>query len=136
MQLELERELSHNLTTRGSLFLNGEFECFTLEDEDRHLETGGVKVPKETAIPRGMYKVTIDWSNRFKRRMPHVLDVPQFEGIRIHAGNTKEDTEGCILVGQQRSGDMVIESRLAFDTLFEKMEQVIGYGEEITLEVQ
>jgi hypothetical protein len=102
--------------TIGKLYLDGVFECYTLEDKVRE-----IKIPKETAIPAGSYKVIIDHSNRFGRDLPHILDVPDFEGVRIHSGNTDKDTEGCILVGKSHAVDFVSDSRKTFDILFEKI---------------
>lgn len=91
----------HTYNTRGDrniigdLFINGEFFCYTLEDEKR---ADGLKVYGETAIPTGTYNVLLTKSNRFKRLMPLLIDVPMFRGIRIHGGNTSKDTLGCILV--------------------------------------
>ena len=93
MNIELIRKEKYGDRTIGSIYVDGSFECFSLEDADRELENGGVKIPGKTAIPRGKYRVIIDWSDRFKCLMLHVLDVPQFTGIRIHAGNRPEDTE-------------------------------------------
>jgi hypothetical protein len=82
----------------------------------------GVKVDGQTAIPAGEYKVVIDMSTRFKRLMPHLLDVPMFTGIRIHAGNVSADTEGCLLLGRKRGENDVEESKLAFDAFFPKLQ--------------
>lgn len=103
--------------THGKLFLNGIFRCFTLEDAIRD-----VKIPKETAIPPGEYVVVLDESQRFGRIMPHLLDVPNFTGIRIHSGNAIEDTEGCILVGQIRGKLDIGQSRAAFKDLMERLQ--------------
>lgn len=89
--------------TPGKLYYNGLFLCYTCEDLDRKLEDGGLKVKTRTAIPRGIYNVVISLSNRFKKLLPELLRVPQFVGIRIHSGNTAEDSEGCILVGMNKT---------------------------------
>jgi hypothetical protein len=91
----------------------------------------------ETAIPAGNYKVVIDYSPRFKRELPHILNVPGFEGVRIHPGNTSEDTEGCILVGKTWAGTNFIgQSRKAFEELFAKMKAAVAAKEEIELEIE
>lgn len=87
MVLQLIRENMSGLATEGKLFIDGVFECHTLEDTDRHLENGGKKIYGQTAIPRGIYDMDITYSNRFKKEMPIILNVPFFEGIRIHSGN-------------------------------------------------
>lgn len=110
----------------GELLVDGVFECFTLEDVERL-----VKIKGETAIPKGTYKVIINKSNRFKRLLPLLLNVPNFEGVRIHSGNTNHNTEGCILVGQTRSKDYIGQSRKAFDKLFKKMQK----AEDITIKI-
>lgn len=96
--------------TIGKFIIPGVINCFSLEDEDRFLETGGFKFPGKTAIPRGRFRVTIDWSERSSRLAIHILDVPQFEGIRIEAGNKPEDTAGCVLVGLDVLGGELIQS--------------------------
>ena len=96
--------------------------CFTLEDVVR---PDGQKIYGETAIPEGLFEVIIDWSNRFKRRMLHLLGVPSFEGIRIHAGNCAEDTHGCILVGMTKEEDRIINSRVALDSVFSLIEAAL-----------
>ena len=116
MKLHLTRLHKTNKSVVGELSIDGKFECYTLEDVERN-----VKIKGKTAIPKGTYKVGISMSNRFKRELPILYNVPNFEGVRIHAGNTASNTEGCILVGQTRSLDFIGGSRKAFDKLFEKM---------------
>ena len=114
-------------STIGELCIDGVFECFTLEDKERD-----IKIKSETAIPKGTYKVIINQSNRFKRLLPLLLNVPNFEGVRIHSGNSNHDTEGCILVGQTRNKNYIGQSRKAFEKLFKKMQQT----KDITLIIQ
>lgn len=87
--------------TLGQLLANGEHFCHVLEDT---LRPHGVKVAKVTAIPAGLYRVTLEKSPKFGRVMPTILGVPNFEGVRMHGGNRPEDTEGCPLVAFNRSG--------------------------------
>ena len=117
-EILLKRRWYSDRSTIGSLRL-GDFSCFTLEDRVR---PAGVKVQDKTAIPAGVYKVIVDFSQRFQRRMPLLLEVPMFTGIRIHSGNTAADTRGCILVGEWRSPDWVGDSRKAFNKLFPLIE--------------
>jgi Family of unknown function (DUF5675) len=139
MEIVLQREASTRNCTPGTLSINGAFECFTLEDVVREVAGQPValwKVDSKTAIPVGTYQVTIDFSNRFERQMPHVLSVPGFDGIRIHSGNTAADTEGCILLGKQRALDDVMQSRDAFAAFFPKLQAAISAGERVTLTVK
>lgn len=117
MNLELVRRDFTDKSTVGDLLVNHNFECYTLEDCVRE----GPKVPGQTAIPPGRYEVVITFSNRFQRPLPLLMAVPGFEGIRIHPGNTDQDTEGCILVGKVKSPNFVGQSRLAFAALFSKL---------------
>lgn len=126
MKLALKRLHKTQNSTIGELTVDGLFQCYTLEDIERE-----VKIKSETAIPKGTYKVIINYSNRFKRLLPLLIDVPGFEGIRIHSGNSNHDTEGCILVGETRSKDFIGKSRKAFDKLFEKMKK----AESITITI-
>jgi len=118
MKLEIKRLHRTENSTIGELTIDGKFECFTLEDKERD-----IKIKGETAIPKGTYKVIINQSNRFKRLLPLLIDVKDFEGVRIHAGNSNHDTEGCILVGRTRSKDFIGQSRKAYDSLFAKMQK-------------
>ena len=118
MKIAIKRLHKTENSTIGELTIDGKFECYTLEDKERD-----VKIKGETAIPTGTYKVIINQSNRFKRLLPLLINVPNFEGVRIHAGNSNHDTEGCILVGMNRSVDYITKSRKAFDSLFAKMQK-------------
>ena len=134
MQMVLSRlgEQRHNF---GLLALDGKPYSDTLEDEDRRLEAGGIKIPKLTAIPRGLYEVVIDWSQRFQQPMMHVLNVPQFEGVRIHGGVDEDDTEGCILVGK-RIGDVLHDGVTYSRTLRSLVASAKARGERVTVEVR
>lgn len=136
MKLILVRDEFTPQSTIGKLSVNGAYFCETIEDCDRYLEAGGAKIPGETAIPRGTYEVTIDFSTRFGKDMPHVLNVPQFDGIRIHPGNSAHDTEGCVLVGLRRGPDYVYQSVAAFNPLYAKLDAAVEAGEKVTLEVR
>jgi len=118
MKIEVKRLHRTENSTIGELTIDGKFECYTLEDKERD-----VKIKSETAIAKGTYKVIINKSNRFKRLLPLLINVPNFEGVRIHSGNSNHDTEGCILVGMNRSVDYITKSRKAFDSLFKKMQK-------------
>lgn len=118
MNLTLIRRWFSPRSTIGELLIDDVRQCYTLEDQIRR----GPKVPGETAIPAGRYQVVITESARFKRPLPLLLDVPGFKGIRIHPGNTCNDTEGCILVGATMGPDRVNQSRKAFAPLFKRLQ--------------
>jgi hypothetical protein len=99
MELILTRHKFNGNNTIGRLTVDGKFFAHTLEDLDRNIKKESQKVQNQTAIGYGKYQVTVTKSARFKKELPLLLDVPFFSGIRIHGGNTDEDTEGCILVG-------------------------------------
>ena len=117
MILQLHRTTRTDKSTIGRLYIDDVFFCFTLEDVERD-----VKIYGKTAIPKGLYKVILTRSERFKRVLPLLLEVPGFEGIRIHNGNTAEDTEGCILVGMTESKDFVGQSLSALQLLMKRLE--------------
>ena len=128
MEILLQRSFRHPSCTIGLLSVDGKFECFTCEDKDRGLSQTDtletiqkVKIKAQTAIPTGRYKVVITFSNRFQKELPLLVDVPGFEGIRIHPGNTAKDTEGCLLPGTDHNDEGVINSRAAFLSLFDKI---------------
>lgn len=133
MILTVTREIFTDHSTTGMLYVDEAFFCYTLEDRDRQKQADGsiipwvpsLKIPKETAIPYGTYQVITDYSNRFKKVMPHILNVPNFEGIRIHSGNTDHDTEGCLLLGMSLNKDFVGRSKEAFDKFFSLLQKAL-----------
>jgi hypothetical protein len=133
MQIRVIREHFTPGCTIGRLLIDGDFECFTLEDGIRT-----TKVVGATAIPVGRYPVTVTHSPRFKRRLPLLGNVPKFSGIRIHAGNSAVDTAGCILVGQTRNdaSQRIGASRLAFEALLPKIEAALRAGEAVELTIE
>ena len=139
MKLTLIRKYKLPTYTVGKLYIDGEYFCDTLEDKDRGLtddmtvsEISKIKIKKETAIPTGTYKITITYSNRFKKNMPLINDVKGFEGIRIHSGNTDKDTEGCILVGFNKIKGNVINSRDTYNKLF----SILSKSNNITITIK
>lgn len=130
MKLTLNRNPSGVSCTIGDLIVDGEFFCNTLEDVVRP-----EKIPGKTAIPAGTYRVEVTPSARFKVPLPLLHDVPNFSGIRIHAGNTDQDTEGCILVGTWRGGESISNSRQALNGLMDLLEIAAISKREIMIEV-
>ncbi len=98
----------------GKMYIDGEYLCDTLEDEVR---PEGIKINGKTAIPYGVYQVTMSYSPKFERSMPLILNVPNFEGVRIHSGNSVTDTEGCVLVGKNKVKGGLVESRFFSNAL-------------------
>lgn len=131
MKLDLERVWKDDKCSIGVLSIDGVSECFTMEDVERD-----VKIHGETAIPHGTYSVIVSYSQRFKRELPLLVAVPNFTGIRIHPGNTAEDTDGCILPGRTKTADAVQQSRVAFEALFGKITVAIERGEEVAITVR
>jgi hypothetical protein len=138
MLLSLRREPSARGWTLGRLSVDGRHECYTCEDEVR---PPGVKVPGKTAIPAGRYRVLVTPSPRFSKlagrevRLPLLLGVPDFEGVRIHPGNTAAHTDGCILPGLGHLPDQVTDSVAAFGPLMAKIEAALASGEEVWIEI-
>ena len=122
--------------------------CDTLEDAFRLLPKACPNTPKgknceckekvygKTCIPNGTYTVVLSYSNRFKRVLPELLNVPHFLGIRIHAGNSSDSTSGCILVGTKSKGDWVTASRVAFNKVYTLLQKAVANKEEITITIR
>ena len=134
MEIKVHRKYKKTAYTIGRMYVDGMFFCNTLEDAVRDIPKDG-KVPGKTAIPAGTYKVAYTMSPRFCRRLPLLLDVPYFSGVRIHPGNTAADTEGCILVGLNTQVGRLTSSRWYSDLLNERIERAIARGQNITIEI-
>lgn len=142
MEITVKRKFKGNNYTIGSLYIDDKYFCDTLEDIDRGLTDNmtdsyisTVKVVNQTAIPVGSYKVTITYSNRFQKLLPLINNVKGFSGIRIHSGNTKEDTSGCILVGFNTKKGKVVNSRVTFNKLFNILQDTLNNGEQVEIKI-
>lgn len=152
MKLLLDRFFKGPKYTVGHLYIDGKYFCDTIEDVDRGLldsmslaEIQSKKIPSETAIPRGTYKVTLDvvspkYSKRdfyikvCKGKVPRLLNVKGFEGILIHAGNTEEDSAGCIILGENKVKGKVINSRSTFEKFYNTL--IKSNSKEITITIK
>jgi len=122
--LTVVRRIYTDKSTIGGLSINGFHICYTLEDKVR---PKGKKINDKTAIPAGKYRLILDYSTRFQKIMPHILDVPGFTGIRLHPGNTEADTSGCIVTGWGKDiPDRVTNSVFAYDELMRQLKSMCG----------
>src|SRR6185369_5881971 len=134
MELMLARDQLQTARTLGRLYLDGRFFCFTVEDVERvdpnpATPENEAKVAGETAIPIGLYRLKLEDSPKFGKETLTLCDVPGFTVIRIHAGNTEKDTEGCIIVGLQRTPTGVASSRDALKALRDELVPRLRSGE-------
>ena len=148
MELILERIAKRKTYTIGRLYIRrrvddeylagteNKYFCDTLEPTRRDYANGAYKVKGRSAIPEGRYAVVISWRPKFKQWLPILLGVPKFEGIRIHAGNTSEDTEGCILVGKNKLVGQVVDSRIWVHRLKQKIVEAKGRGEPVWITIK
>ena len=145
MNLELKRIFKGKDYTIGRLFIDGKYFCDTLEDPVRQLDYVDDKIYSKTAIPAGKYKISMsivspkysirksyNWCGG---RLPRLLDVPFFEGILIHSGNTPDHTAGCILVGENKIKGQVINSMNTLKNLWVKLNVADEVGEEIWIDI-
>lgn len=130
--LSLVRKWRFDDCTIGVMHIDGVKECFTLEDAVR---PPGIKIMKRTAIPPGKYPVRVTWSPRFRRYLPILDNVPDFLGVRLHAGNLPSQTDGCILVGRKLGNRRILESALALERLYKRIVKAEHAGEGIMIEV-
>lgn len=141
MELLLERKWLKDKYTVGRLSINGVFFSNTLEDKVRDLNKNGVfdngeyKVYGETAIPYGEYEVIVNYSPKFKRELPRLLNVPNFEGVLIHRGNKPEDSAGCVLVGENTKKGMVLNSTKYEVELVKILKEVQAKNEKIIIKI-
>lgn len=141
MELLLKSQKSDERYTKGELFIDGVHECFVLEDVAREVPGKQVsewKVKKKTAIPSGRYEVKMTMSSRFKRIMIQIMDVPGFEGIRMHSGNTEEDTDGCPIVGDTFTPFGIAGGKAhgVLDRLEKKVQAAIDKGDKVFITVE
>jgi hypothetical protein len=143
MELILKREWLSDECSIGELYVNGVFECFSLEDKDRGLtqhmplaQIQKIKVYGQTAIPKGRYPVIIQFSEKHGKELPTLRNVPDYGGVEMHPGNTAVDTLGCILVGQMRTVNSVLSSVKAFEVLFPKLQKAFNNNEQIFITIQ
>jgi hypothetical protein len=133
MHIRIKRNRFTTRSTIGRLTIDLEtFSCFTIEDVAR---AEGVKIPRETAIPAGVYMVVMDWSPRHRSIQPHILNVPLFTYIRFDVANYAEQVEGCIAVGAAIGTDAVWDSKRTHAALCDKIAHAIANGEIVWLTV-
>ena len=133
MNILLKRIWFTEYTTISRAFIKDESICYILEDPLRKYPN---KVKGDTCIwGNRTYKIVIDYSPKFKKHLPHILDVPLFTGIRIHPGNGPEDTEGCLLPGLIRESNRVLYSRSAFKVLLGYIQDALNMGDEVTITI-
>ena len=137
MELILERIAKRKTYTIGRLYIKaGEAFCDTLEPTWRDYKNGAYKVKGRSAIPEGRYAVVISYSPKMKQWLPILLGVPKFSDIRIHAGNTAKDTEGCILVGKNKLVGQVVDSRIWLHRLKQKIVEAKNRGEAVWITIR
>lgn len=141
MKLTLKRIALRSTYTIGRLYVDGNYFCDTLEDTVRDLnkngkfDNGEKKVYAKTAIPYGTYEIKWTYSPRFKKYTPQLINVPSFEGIRIHSGNSSTDTEGCLLLGENKKVGMVLNSRATINKFYPLIKEACYKGK-VTIEIK
>ena len=142
MELKLERKYRSNNYCIDKLYINGKYFSDALEDPDRGLtdtmsleEIKKIKIKDNTCIPYGTYNVTITYSPRFKRNLPLINNVKGFEGIRVHNGNTPQDSSGCVLLGFNKIKGQVINSKDTVNKFIDIVQKVLNKGEKVTITI-
>lgn len=142
MELKLIRKYRCNNYCIDKLYINGTYFSDALEDPDRGLtdsmsleEIKKIKIKGNTCIPYGTYNITITYSPRFKKNLPLLNNVKGFEGIRVHAGNIPQDTEGCLLLGFNKVKGQVIDSRNTVNKFIDIVQKTLNKGEKVTITI-
>lgn len=141
MKLTLKRIALRPTYTIGKLYIDDVYFCDTIEDAVRDLnkngkfDNGEKKVHSKTAIPYGIYEIKWTYSPRFKKYTPQLMNVPSFEGIRIHAGNTSDDTEGCLILGKNKQVGKVLNSRDTINKFYPIIKEACSNGK-VTIEIK
>jgi hypothetical protein len=141
MKIKVKRRYFGTEYTIGTMFIDGMRYCDTLEPPNRDVNRNGKfdngenKIYGKTCIPFGTYDIVLRYSPRFKRILPRLVNVPSFDGILIHRGNTKNDTAGCILVGENKVKGKVINSTGYEIELIARCKAALSAGETITIEI-
>lgn len=141
MKLTLKRIALRPTYTIGKLYIDDIYFCDTIEDTVRDLnkngkfDNGEKKVHSKTAIPYGIYEIKWTYSPRFKKYTPQLMNVPSFEGIRIHAGNTSSDTEGCLILGKNKQVGKVLNSRDTINKFYPIIKEACSNGK-VTIEIK
>lgn len=141
MKLTLNRIALRQTYTIGKLYIDGKYFCDTLEDTVRDtnksgkFDNGEKKIKGKTAIPYGTYEIKWTYSPRFKKYTPQLMNVPSFEGIRIHSGNSSTDTEGCLLLGENKKVGMVLNSRATINKFYQLIKKACSKGK-VTIEIK
>ena len=141
MKLTLKRIALRPTYTIGKLYIDNVYFCDTIEDTVRDInknskfDNGEKKVHSKTAIPYGTYEIKWTYSPRFKKYTPQLMNVPSFEGIRIHAGNTSADTEGCLILGENKQVGKVLNSRTTINKFYQIIKEACSNGK-VTIEIK
>lgn len=141
MKLTLKRIALRPTYTIGKLYIDDVYFCDTIEDTVRDLnkngkfDNGEKKIHSKTAIPYGTYEIKWTYSPRFNKYTPQLMNVPSFEGIRIHAGNTSADTEGCLILGKNKQVGKVLNSRDTINKFYPIIKEACSNGK-VTIEIK
>lgn len=141
MKLTLKRIALRQTYTIGKLYIDDAYFCDTLEDTVRDtnksgkFDNGEQKIKGKTAIPYGTYEIKWTYSPRFKKYTPQLMNVPSFEGIRVHAGNTSADTEGCLILGENKQVGKVLNSRATINKFYPIIKEACSNGK-VTIEIK